>query len=519
MRARAPTVRTGGSGALGGCLLIGGTRRKTEPVTMTHRVLHPKPIGSLDEYVEHLAGGTGLTKARGWTPEQVIATIEAAGLRGRGGAGFPTGRKWRTVRENLSPTLPATAIVNAAEGEPGTFKDRMIIQRNPYFVLEGALIAAHVVEAPEVIVAMKRTFASEVERVRSAVAELEAADWTAGVKITVFEGPDEYLYGEETALLEVLDGRMPFPRIAPPFRRGVTEVVETDADADTGSGLSAHVEMAGPSGESDAPPALVDNVETLANIPRIIERGADWFRNDGTAQSPGTLVCTITGSVRSPGVGEVMLGTTLREAITEIGGGPLHGEIVAVAPGVSGALLPASFLDTPLTYEDMAAAGSGLGSGSYFVLDSSIDPVAYVAGATRFLAIESCGQCTPCKVDGLQLSDLLAALARGEATPANLTTLRHRVSTVAVGARCSIGTQQQTLVGGLLSSFGDAVDARLVDDAEPLEPVVVAELLDIDGSSVVIDTRHAAKQPDWTYESTWRGETPVERYTDHRAAP
>ncbi len=305
-------------------------------MTLTHRVLHPSPIASLDEYVARLAGGTGLEKARASDPWALIELIEESGLRGRGGAGFPTGRKWRTVRENLSASLPSTVVVNGAEGEPGTLKDRTILRRNPYHVLEGSADRGPRRGATQVVVALKRSFPTEVARVRAAVEEVEAAGWADGVALVVFEGPDEYLYGEETALLETLDGRLPFPRISPPFRRGVTEVVETAGDVSSGSGLSAHVEMAGADAESTAPPALVDNVETLANVPRIVERGAAWFRTEGTERSPGTIVCTITGSVTTPGVGEVMLGTTLRAAIEEISGGAIGGhEIVAVLPGVS----------------------------------------------------------------------------------------------------------------------------------------------------------------------------------------
>jgi NADH-quinone oxidoreductase subunit F len=486
-------------------------------MTLVHRVLNPKPIPTLDDYVRRFAGGTGLEAARAVTPEAVIDELDAAGLRGRGGAGFPTGRKWRTVRENLSSELAATVVVNAAEGEPGTFKDRSILRCNPYQVIEGALIAAHVVAADSIVVAVKRAFTVDTERVRAAIDEVKAAGWCDGVSLDLFEGPDEYLYGEETALLEVLDGRAPFPRIAPPFRRGVTEVVEHDEDATTGSGLSAHVEMAGSGADSLAPPALVDNVETLANVPKILERGAPWFRTEGTDQSPGTLVCTITGRVRTPGVGEVLMGTTLREAIEEIGGGSPRGNtITAVMPGASGAIIPAELLDTPLTYETMAAIGSGLGSGSYRVLDETTDPVAAVAGVSRFLAIESCGQCSPCKQDGLALADLLAKLADSQANDSDIATLRRRANTVAIGARCSLGRQQQDIVNGLLDVFPAAVEGHRTRSMPAAAPLPTAELLDLSSGAETIDERHASKQPDWSYDAVWAGEAPVERFTDHR---
>jgi NADH:ubiquinone oxidoreductase subunit F (NADH-binding) len=486
-------------------------------VTLVHRVLSPKPVATLGDYTRRFGGGAGLRRARALSAEAVIDVVADAGLRGRGGAGFPTGRKWRTVRENRSASIAATVVVNAAEGEPGTFKDRTILRCNPYQVIEGALIAAHVVEASTIVIALKESFAVDVVRVQDAVLEVGAAGWAAGVEMIVFEGPDEYLYGEETALMEALDGRPPFPRIAPPFRRGVTELIQPDADQDAGSGLSARVEMAGADDGSQAPPALVDNVETLANIPRILDRGATWFRTEGTEASPGTIVCTITGRVRNPGVGEVLMGTTLREAINQIGGGPRRGAtITGVMPGVSSAIIPGRLLDTPLTYEAMASIGSGLGSAGFWVLDDTVDPVAAVAGVSRFLAVESCGQCTPCKQDGLVLADLLERLAASQASDADLANLRRRAATVANGARCSLGTQHQDVVEGLLANFAPSVEAHRTRSA-PAEPVIpVAEVVDISGSVVRIDPRHGSKQPDWTYAATWGGETPVERFIDHR---
>lgn len=489
-------------------------------MTLVHRVLNPKRVPSLDDYIRRFAGGTGLEKALAMDPSDLIEVIDASGLRGRGGAGFPTGVKWRTVRNYASELTSSTVVVNAAEGEPGTFKDRTILRCNPYHMLEGSLIAAYAVGASRVVVALKGSFETEVALVRAAIAELDEAGWTDPIPICVVEGPDEYLFGEETALLEVLDGRQPFPRIAPPFRRGVGEVVGSVEDAESGSGLSSHVQMAGKNTGSESAPALVTNVETLANVPKIIERGPAWFRTAGTDESPGTLVCTITGRVRTPGVGEVLMGTTLREAIEEIGGGPLPAHtITAVVPGVSGALLTAEELDTPLTYETMKAIGSGLGSGSFWVLDESVDPVAAVAGVSRFLAIESCGQCTPCKQDGLVLADMLRRLAASQADEADLETLRLRVNTVADGARCNLGVQQQVVVGSLLDKFADEVAAHAAGTAVPSAPVLVSELLDVDDNGAVIDERHATKQPDWTHEPIWGGETPVERFIDHRARP
>jgi NADH:ubiquinone oxidoreductase subunit F (NADH-binding) len=469
-------------------------------MVLVNRVLPAAAVDSLAAYVA-TGGGAALEAARAVGPETVIGELEASGLRGRGGAGFPTGKKWRAVFDNLSDVVPSAVVVNAAEGEPGTLKDRAILRANPYHVLEGALIAAHTVEASEVIVALKSSFLDEIARVHEAIDEIVTAGWAKGVDLRVHEGPTEYLYGEETALLEAIDGRPPFPRIAPPFRRGVIEVAGDD-DPSAASGQSAQVEMA----EGGlAPPALVDNVETLANVPGIVREGAAWFRSMGTERSPGTLVCTITGDVATPGVGEVAMGTTLREAIEAIGGGARPDrQIVAVLPGASSSAIPSARLDTQLTYEGMAEAGSGLGSAGYIVLDDSSDVLAAVAGVSRFLAVESCGQCTPCKNDGLAISDTLALLARNEGDEHDVEVLRDLMGTVADGARCSIGVQHEAVVRGLLEHFADAVAAHIDGRAAPVAPMPIGE---------------EGKQPDWSFDDEWSGETPVGLNTDHTARP
>jgi NADH:ubiquinone oxidoreductase subunit F (NADH-binding) len=471
---------------------------------------------------EHLVGegGHGLEVAKSSAPFDVIAELERSGLRGRGGAGFPTGTKWRTVLENRSPMEPSTVVVNGAEGEPGTFKDRTILRMDPYRVLEGAIIASHVIGANLIVIALKKSFTTELARVREAVAEIRDAGWLDDVEVAVFEGPHHYLYGEETALLEAIDGRQPFPRIAPPFRRGLLEIVETDDDAVSHSNLSAHVEMAGADSTLVAPPTLVDNVETLANVPRIVSRGADWFRTEGTEASPGTVVCTITGATRRHGVGEVIMGTTLREAIEEIGGGPKEGRhFVAALPGVSGALIPEAVFDTPLSYEAMAGIGSGLGSAGFILFDDTADLTAVAAGASRFLAVESCGQCTPCKQDGLALSQLLERLARSELSKSELAAIVDRTATVADEARCSLATQHQTIVASLLQHFPGQVQAHLSGQTQAREPEFIAELVDIESGRATWDEAHRAKQPDWRSGPSYSGQAPADWLDDHRAPP
>jgi len=484
---------------------------------LVHRILPPQPTESLEEYVKR-RGGRGLEAAEKVDVEAVLAEVEASGLRGRGGAGFPTGRKWRTIRENASDALPTTVVVNAAEGEPGTFKDRTIMRLDPYAVVEGALIAAHVVGAPTIIFGLKHKFMPEVSRLRQAIAEVQREGWADGIELTVFEGPDEYLYGEETGLLESIDGRYPFPRIAPPYRRGVTEVVEHADDVGSGSGLSAHVEMAVPGGETGAPPTLVNNVETMANIPRIVSRGAAWFRTEGTEGSPGTVVCTVTGSTQRAGVGEVIMGTPLREMIELVGGGPRRGHrIKAVLPGVSSGVIPENLLDTPLTHEALAAIGSGLGAGGFIVFDDSDDLTSVAAGVSRFLAVESCGQCTPCKRDGLLLAERLGRLSRSEAAARDLAEVSDLLSTVSDSARCSLALQHQAVVQSIVDGFPDDLQAHASGSAPGVEPALIAELLDIDGDEAVVDARHQQKQPDWTYDAEDSGKWPAELLDDHRA--
>jgi len=484
-------------------------------MSLVHRVLPPSAFASLDDYVK-AGGGRGLEVARQVEPVALIDEVEAAGLRGRGGAGFPTGVKWRTVAANRSDIDPSTVVVNAAEGEPGTFKDRTLLRVNPYEVIEGAVIAARAVGATSVIVATKARFSTEVARLRAAIAEMQAAGWL-DVPVEVFEGPEEYLYGEETALLESLDGRPPFPRIAPPFRRGVDEVVESPSDLGTDSGLSAHVEMAGAGAGDPAAPTLVDNVETLANVPKIIARGKDWFRTEGTAESPGTFVATVTGGVAHAGVGEVLLGTPLREVIELVGGGPgPERGIKAVLTGVSNTVLTGDQLDTPVSYEAFRAAGSWLGSASFIVLDDESDMVAVAAGVSRFLAVESCGQCEPCKLDGLELADKLTALAGNRANQADLVEIRRRVDTVADRARCSLATQHQLVVGSILADFDGEVQAHLARTADPVGATTVTELRDLDDGGARWDDGHVRKQPDWSYDAEWSGKVPADLLADRR---
>jgi NADH-quinone oxidoreductase subunit F len=460
-------------------------------MSLVHRVLYPSPILSLDEYVAR-GGGKGIAVARKTEPAEIIEQVLAAGLRGRGGAGFPTGLKWQTVAANNSPGMGATVVVNAAEGEPGTFKDRTILRRNPYVVVEGALVAARAVGADFVIFALKRAFEGEIDRVRSAMEEIEADGWAEGVEMAVFEGPDEYLYGEESALLETIDRGWPFPRVVQVFRRGIRGDLPDDAAG---------------------APALVNNTETVANVARIVARGPAWFRTVGTEESPGTVVCTITGDTQRHGVGEVHMGTPLGEVIELVGGGPRPGRRVkAVLSGVANGIIPGDKLDTPVSYEGLRAIGSGVGSGGFVVFDDTADMAAVAAGVSRFLAVESCGQCSPCKLDGLTLSGSLARLIGPQAREHELQVVRHRLGTVADRARCFLATQHQVVLGSILEHFADELADHASGARGPVEATLIAELLDIREDRAVVDERHRRKQPDWSYNNVDSGTPPVERY-------
>jgi NADH:ubiquinone oxidoreductase subunit F (NADH-binding) len=453
------------------------------------RVLDPAPLRSLGEHVD-AGGGKALEAARASEPVAVIEVIEASGLRGRGGAGFPTGTKWRTVA-GMGGAAPATVVVNAAEGEPGTLKDRTLLRRNPYRVLEGALIAAHAVAADRIVVGMKAAAGPERERVQAAIAEIREAGWTDGIDVSISAGSDRYLLGEETALLEVIAGRAPFPRVAPPYRHGAEEVGD-DVTA------PASTDMVDAEGTTGAAATLVNNVETLANVPAIVLDGPDVFRSLGTPESPGTMVCTVTGRTERAGVGEFELGTPLREVIATLGGKPLGREVVGVLSGTANPILPASALDAPLTWEGLTAAGGGLGSAGFIVIDDAVDIVAVAHGISRFLSVESCGQCTPCKQDGLALTEALDRLRSSTPEPDDLTVIPELTGRVTDGARCYLAQQHQLVVESLLEHFGDAVTAHAERRAAAAEPFPILPLLDIVDDQAVLDESALEVAPDWS---------------------
>jgi NADH-quinone oxidoreductase subunit F len=490
-----------------------GNRSDARSAILVHRVLDESAVVTLDDYVSK-GGGRALRAARALGSEATIDEIMAAGVRGRGGGGFPTGRKWSTVAANRSPLEPSTVVVNAAEGEPGSFKDRALLLRNPYRTLEGALVAALAVGADRVVVAMKHSFDDVVLRVRTAVDELAAAGWTDAVTIEVFEGPSAYLLGEETALLESIDGHHPFPRIAPPYRRGVREAHHGAGDPSSISGSAARVQLAGPSGESVGSPCLVNNVETLAHCTLVLANGADWFRELGTPESPGTVVCTVTGETKRAGVAEVAMGTPLAALIDAVGGGAREGhEVKAVMQGVAAALIPGDGLDAAVSWEGLKAIGSGLGAAAFMIFDDVSDMAAVAASASRFLAVESCGQCTSCKRDGLTIAGALDRVRRSAALETDIDTVTQKLVTITDGARCSLASQQQVVIGSIVELFGDEMRAHASGSRVGVEEATIAPVSALEAECAVFETDASRKQPDWTFNDTWSGKYPAELLT------
>jgi NADH-quinone oxidoreductase subunit F len=449
-------------------------------------LLPPQPIVTIDDYVAH-GGGEGLRAARALGPSGTIDEIVASGLRGRGGAGFPTGAKWSSVRG--APGGTHYAVGNGAEGEPATFKDRTLMRRDPFRVVEGLAIAAFAVDATSAYIALKRSFSVEVENVRRAVVELGEAGLLGDLTITIVEGPDEYLFGEEKALLEVIEGREPLPRLLPPYQHGLFATVTMGWESGSAAG-----------GQRTSNPTLVNNVETLAAATHILARGASWYRSMGTEASPGTVLATVVGDVRVPGVHEVELGTPFSDVLGLCGGAQPNRTLKAAFSGVSNPVLPAAAFDTPLSYEAFEQLQSGLGAAGFAVYDDTADMVAVAAELTRFLAVESCGQCPPCKRGSIDLAGSLTAIANDAAGESELAAIETLLRTVTDSNRCYLGTEVQRLVSSVLRDFPEDVAAHLEGHPPPLRDVLVPKIVDISPDGIVTyDERHRLKLPDWTF--------------------
>jgi len=456
-------------------------------------LLPAEPITSIAEW-QAAGGGRAVEIAARLGPDGTIEEIAAAGLRGRGGAGFPTARKWAGVR--ASTGTHRYVVGNGAEGEPASFKDRALLRANPYQVVEGLVVAAATIGAREAFLCVKERFQVELASVTRAIEEMQAAGMAGDVPITVVAGPDEYLYGEEKALLEVIEGKPPLPRLLPPYEQGLFA---------TGSqmGWEAIPREPGHGPETDVSnPTLVNNVETLANVGPILLRGAGWFRTMGTAGSPGHAVATVVGDVRQPGVAEIDLGMRLMDLIDEVGGGVGDGRRVkAVFPGISNEVVTAAQLDTPLTYEDMARIGSGLGAVGFAVYDDTACMVELAFQYSRFLWIESCGQCPACKLGTQEITHRLNEIEACRGSDADIAVIGARLVNVTDGNRCFLPVEEQHVVGSILRAFPEEFAAHLEGNCpNPRGDLIAPKIVDLAGGVVTYDEHHRHKRPDWTYE-------------------
>jgi len=432
---------------------------------------------SFGEY-EAAGGGRGLQTALAAWPVAVIQEVARSGLRGRGGAGFPTGEKWRAVR--AVGAGPRFAVCNAAEGEPATFKDRLLLRTNPYQVLEGLAIAAYAVGAERAYVGLKEAFTPELQALGRALQEMRDADALGGIPVEIVLGPDLYLFGEETGLEEVIEGRPPLPRVARPFMQGLFAKPPEDN------------------------PTLVNNLETLANVPHILADGPDWLRANGTEGAPGTMVFTICGDVRREGVFELPLGSPLRYLVEELAGGPPEGRAVkAIFPGASNTVVLPGQLDTPMDFDSMRQAGSGLGAAGFAVFDDSACMVQAAYRYSRFLFVESCGQCPACKFGTGEVTQALSAIEAGGGSDRDLEFILVRARGSTGGQKCALPTGESLLMQSLVQVFG-AEFGRHIGTSCPLpRELPFHKIVDWDATAgrFAYDLSYAEKQPDWTYPS------------------
>jgi NADH-quinone oxidoreductase subunit F len=356
-----------------------------------------RPIG-FEEYLRD-GGYSALSRviSSGTKPLELIEEVKASGLRGRGGAGFPTGRKWEFVAERKSEEK--YVCCNAAEDEPGTFKDRYLLRRNPHRIIEGVILAAYAIGANEAYLYINGNFRDELRLMAGALEEARKAGYWGdrvlggpySLSLKIARSPGTYVAGEETALLEVIEGRSATPRQKPPYYPAV-------------HGLFGK-------------PTLVNNLETLCNVPEIIRRGASGFSSVGSASSPGTMIFTVTGDVNRPGLYERPLGAlTVREIIDQCAQGLSgSGRLKAVYPGgPSNNLIPAAKCDVPLDFDSLKAVGSGLGTGAVIAMAEETCMVERSLHYSGFFMKESCGQCPPCKLGTAHLTEILQRIESGE---------------------------------------------------------------------------------------------------------
>jgi NADH-quinone oxidoreductase subunit F len=398
-------------------------------------------LTALEPY-RSIGGYASLAKARRRKPETLIAELEASKLRGRGGAGFPTGRKAALI-DRASPK-PKYVVVNADESEPGAFKDREVMARAPHRLIEGALIAAHAIESTDVYIYIRGEYLAEYEILERALAEAREAGLLGEVAVTVYRGAGAYICGEETALLDSLEGRRGQPRPRPPF-----PPVQGLFNA----------------------PTQINNVCSIASIPAVIELGAAKFARIGSESSPGTAIFSISGNIERPGNYELDMGTPMRELIYDLGGGiPGGRELKAVIPGGSSvpALSPDE-IDVPLDFDSLGAIGTFFGAASLIVVDDRACMVQLAVRSTKFYMHESCGKCTPCREGTRWMVQLLEKIEAGDGEPADLDLLRSVGTRILGRSLCALGDFAVYPVASYIEKWGEEFDAHIREHRCPFE--------------------------------------------------
>lgn len=403
---------------------------------------------SIEEYIAR-DGYRSLARAlQELTPQEVIDEVARSGLRGRGGAGFPTGRKWQIAYD--APGRPKYVICNGDEGDPGAYMDRTVLESDPYSVIEGLTIAGYAVGAHQGYIYVRDEYPLAVERVTQAVARAEELGLLGedilgsgfGFSITIVRGAGAFVCGEETALISSIEGGLGEPRPRPPYPAV--------------SGLWGK-------------PTVINNVKTLATVPVIIDRGADWYASIGIKDNTGTVVFSLVGKVTNTGLVEVPLGLTLREMIESIGGGGLDGKAVKAVQtgGPSGGCLPARLFDLPISYETLTEAGSIMGSGGMVVMDEDTCMVDVARYFLTFTMAESCGKCTPCREGTRYMHEILTRIVEGEGTPDDVRLLEEVANWVKAASLCGLGQTAPNPVLSTLRYFRDEYEAHVVEKRCP----------------------------------------------------
>ena len=392
--------------------------------------------------------------------EGIIEIVKASGLRGRGGAGFPTGMKWSFMPKEPKPGKPNFLVINADESEPGSCKDREILRHDPHKLVEGALIAGFAMRARAAYIYVRGEFIRETEALRKAVAEAYAAGLIgknasgAGFDFDVFvhRGAGAYICGEETAMLESLEGKQGKPRLKPPFPAG--------------AGLYGC-------------PTTVNNVESIAVVPTILRRGAAWFAGFGNPKNEGTKLFQISGHVNNPCVVEETMGISFRELIDRHAGGVRGGwdNLLAVIPGGSSVpLVPAhEIMDAPMDFDGLKALGSGLGTAAVIVMDKSTDIVRAIARISYFYKHESCGQCTPCREGTGWMWRTMERLRTGDADIGTIDRLLDVTKQIEGHSICALGDAAASPIQGLVKHFRPEIERRINERNGPTDLLEAAE--------------------------------------------